>query len=437
MESHIFGSPRPRRSSEARATGINARSAPSNSRDQLRSTVLPGTDYSAVEPKNPMRAPLTQARRSTTSIQAQSTSHIFGSPRYDVSAHFERVKRGPEVSTWENPRAPTSSAQAQLSTALPFSDSFTSATQASVCGPSLFDRKGKDCKLQRPPSAPTTTAEQTHSSVLPLTCHARPPPPLPPATNLIDMGYRAADHGKFHSTKSLNGPHEISADVVISMPTETKTQAVKPFAVHGALQNGQTNARQSRTDSLELTELQQMLASGVPSARGRRTCTIVKEDTGKARTKCATKPSTKATAEPLKAATITGWEVPSSSAGSAPKNSCEQYASSVLGGSRKGQVPERNSHAFRSVVKLALAGLPLDADPKQLHSEFTRLGLSVGEAKLAQNPLSGQKDGRGEIELRGVRNKAHLVEKLDEARNQSGVFCHVSRIRVVFDNLTP
>jgi len=66
-----------------------------------------------------------------------------------------------------------------------------------------------------------------------------------------------------------------------------------------------------------------------------------------------------------------------------------------------------------------------------------RLGLSVGEAKLAQNPLSGQTDGRGEIELRGVRNKAHLVEKLDEARNQSGVFCHVSRIRVVFDNLTP
>ena len=47
--------------------------------------------------------------------------------------------------------------------------------------------------------------------------------------------------------------------------------------------------------------------------------------------------------------------------------------------------------------------------PRKLSAELSRIGLSVSHAKVHCNPLSGQADGRGEIQLRGVEFERQLV----------------------------
>jgi len=86
------------------------------------------------------------------------------------------------------------------------------------------------------------------------------------------------------------------------------------------------------------------------------------------------------------------------------------------------------------VLKLGVDGLPGYADGKALHGELARVGLSVGHAKVHCDPLSGQADGRGEIEVMAFGDRARLMRKLDEARQVPGVLRDVTGIKVLFDD---
>ena len=182
LASRVFGSPRPSESSTAPSRhSPNPHlqiKAPGSASEQLSSSVLPAGEHST--PPMPAARPV---RTGLNSFQGQNSSEVFGSPRHVLPESFERVRHGPIVSTMAVPLAPSSAAQHMRSTSIPFSPAVEAAAKAAACAGGLApNRKGASTSTPAAPigSAPSSSAAQLASSVLPASSYESLPPSPPP-----------------------------------------------------------------------------------------------------------------------------------------------------------------------------------------------------------------------------------------------------------------